>query len=227
MAQQYAPATFPGMAGAGMGFAKGGPVKAGRGRDAQWGESKEAFDEPGVEKKARGGVLRRRPKPKKKAVAMAPPVPLEMDDQPPPPAGPAGATIPGGPAPGPTMPVGMKAGGKFIGRAIKHPGSLRRSLGAKKGENIPAGKLEAAAKKPGKLGKRARLAETLEKLRPKKKAKGGECKPDKMAAGGAAKQRRGFPKTEAPPKKARRFAEGGKVRGCGAAQKGCTFSGVF
>jgi hypothetical protein len=34
----------------------------------------------------------------------------------------------------------------------------------KKGEKIPAGKLAAAAKKPGKMGQRARLAQTLKKL---------------------------------------------------------------
>ena len=58
---------------------------------------------------------------------------------------------------------GFKKGGsaKWIQSAIKKPGSLRKSLGVKKGEKIPAGKLAAAAKKPGKLGQRARLAETL------------------------------------------------------------------
>jgi hypothetical protein len=54
--------------------------------------------------------------------------------------------------------------GKWIQSAIKKPGSLRKSLGAKKGEPIPAKKLSAAAKKPGKLGQRARLATTLKKL---------------------------------------------------------------
>jgi hypothetical protein len=49
----------------------------------------------------------------------------------------------------------------FIAGAIKKPGALRKELGAKKGEPIPAGKLAAAAKKPGKLGQRARFAETL------------------------------------------------------------------
>lgn len=48
-----------------------------------------------------------------------------------------------------------------ISKAIKKPGSLRKSLGIKKGKDIPAGKLAAAAKKPGKLGQRARFAETL------------------------------------------------------------------
>jgi hypothetical protein len=35
----------------------------------------------------------------------------------------------------------------------------------KKGEKIPAGKLAAAAKKPGKMGQRARLAQTLKGLK--------------------------------------------------------------
>ena len=56
-----------------------------------------------------------------------------------------------------------KSGG-WIKDAIKKPGSLRASLGVKKGEKIPAGKLAAAAKKPGKMGQRARLAQTLKKL---------------------------------------------------------------
>ena len=49
----------------------------------------------------------------------------------------------------------------WIAGAIKKPGALRKELGAKKGEKIPAKKLAAAAKKPGKEGQRARLAETL------------------------------------------------------------------
>jgi hypothetical protein len=51
---------------------------------------------------------------------------------------------------------------KWIQSAIKHPGALRRQLGAK--DNIPAKKLAAAAKKGGTLGRRARLAQTLKKL---------------------------------------------------------------
>lgn len=57
--------------------------------------------------------------------------------------------------------------GKWIQKAIKKPGALRQSLGVKKGETIPAGKLAAAAKKPGKLGQRARLAQTLKKMKKK------------------------------------------------------------
>ena len=56
----------------------------------------------------------------------------------------------------------------WIAGAIKKPGALRRELGVKKGEKIPAKKLAAAAKKPGVEGKRARLAETLKKLSKKK-----------------------------------------------------------
>jgi len=49
----------------------------------------------------------------------------------------------------------------WIAGAIKKPGALRKELGVKEGKTIPAKKLAAAAKKPGKLGQRARLAETL------------------------------------------------------------------
>ena len=59
--------------------------------------------------------------------------------------------------------VTAKSGG-WIKDAIKKPGSLRASLGVKKDEKIPAGKLAAAAKKTGKMGQRARLAQTLKKL---------------------------------------------------------------
>jgi hypothetical protein len=54
----------------------------------------------------------------------------------------------------------FKKGG-WIADAIKKPGSLRKSLGVKEGQKIPAGKLAKAAKAPGKLGQRARLAQTL------------------------------------------------------------------
>lgn len=52
----------------------------------------------------------------------------------------------------------------FIKSAIKHPGALRRTLGAKKGQPIPRKKLVAAAKKDGVTGRRARLALTLRSL---------------------------------------------------------------
>jgi hypothetical protein len=54
---------------------------------------------------------------------------------------------------------------KWIQNAIKKPGSLRAELGAKPGKNIPKAKLAKAAKAPGKMGQRARLAETLGKLK--------------------------------------------------------------
>lgn len=53
----------------------------------------------------------------------------------------------------------------WIAGAIKKPGSLKKELGVKKGEKIPAKKLEAASKKPGVEGKRARLAETLKSFK--------------------------------------------------------------
>lgn len=63
---------------------------------------------------------------------------------------------------------GGKTKGKLdISKAIKKPGALREQLGAKKGKNIPAGKLAKAAKAPGKLGQRARFAEMLAKMRKK------------------------------------------------------------
>lgn len=62
---------------------------------------------------------------------------------------------------------GFKKGGsaKWIQSAIKKPGALRKAMGVKAGEKIPAKKLAAAAKKPGKMGQRARLAQTLSKLK--------------------------------------------------------------
>ena len=53
----------------------------------------------------------------------------------------------------------------WIQKALKKPGSLRKSLVVKKVKKIPAKKLNAAAKKPGKLGQRARLANTLNGLK--------------------------------------------------------------
>jgi hypothetical protein len=54
---------------------------------------------------------------------------------------------------------------KWIQKAIKKPGALRKEMGVPAGKKIPASKLAAATKKPGKLGKRARLAETLKGLK--------------------------------------------------------------
>jgi hypothetical protein len=53
---------------------------------------------------------------------------------------------------------------KWIQKAIKKPGALHKELHVPKDEKIPKEKLEKAAKKKGKEGQRARLAETLEKM---------------------------------------------------------------
>ncbi len=52
----------------------------------------------------------------------------------------------------------------WIAGAIKRPGALHKQMGVPQGKKIPAGKLAKAAKAGGKLGQRARLAETLKKL---------------------------------------------------------------
>jgi hypothetical protein len=54
---------------------------------------------------------------------------------------------------------------KFIQSAIKKPGQLHRDLGVPQGKKIPASKVAAAAAKGGKVGQRARFAQTLSKLR--------------------------------------------------------------
>ena len=52
-----------------------------------------------------------------------------------------------------------------IKKAIKKPGALRKALGIKAGQKIPASKLNKAAKAPGKLRQRARFAKTLKGFR--------------------------------------------------------------
>ena len=46
-----------------------------------------------------------------------------------------------------------------------HKGLLHTELGVPQGQKIPAKKLAAAEKKPGPVGKRARLAKTLERFK--------------------------------------------------------------
>ena len=53
----------------------------------------------------------------------------------------------------------------WIAGAIKKPGQLHKDLGVPAGKTIPAKKLAAAAEKKGKVGQRARLAETLKGLK--------------------------------------------------------------
>lgn len=51
---------------------------------------------------------------------------------------------------------------KWIQKAIKKPGALRKTLGVKKGETIPMEKLRKAEKSKNPVtARRARLAETL------------------------------------------------------------------
>jgi hypothetical protein len=54
---------------------------------------------------------------------------------------------------------------KFIQKAIKKPGALHKSLGVPQGQKIPKSKIAKAATKGGKLGQRARFAQTLAKIR--------------------------------------------------------------
>lgn len=61
----------------------------------------------------------------------------------------------------------------WIASAIKKPGALHAQLGVPQGKKIPAKTLAKAAKKGGKEGKRARLAETLKGLKHKTKKKVG------------------------------------------------------
>ena len=54
---------------------------------------------------------------------------------------------------------------KWIQKAIKHPGALKKSLHIKKGKTIPSATLRKAEHSKNPLtAKRARLAETLKKL---------------------------------------------------------------
>lgn len=59
----------------------------------------------------------------------------------------------------------------FIQGAIKKPGQLHKDLGVPQGQKIPKAKLDAAASKGGKVGQRARFAETLEGMPHGKKGK--------------------------------------------------------
>jgi len=54
----------------------------------------------------------------------------------------------------------------WIKKAINpgQKGSLRRALNVPDGKNIPVKKLNAAAKRKGKIGQKARLAKTLRKF---------------------------------------------------------------
>lgn len=49
----------------------------------------------------------------------------------------------------------------WIKGAVKKPGQLHRDLGVPQGQKIPASKLDAAAKRGGKVGQRARFAKVM------------------------------------------------------------------
>lgn len=53
----------------------------------------------------------------------------------------------------------------------RKPGTLHRALKVPMGKKIPMGKLQAAAKKPGVTGRRARLALTLRNIQKGNKKK--------------------------------------------------------
>lgn len=55
----------------------------------------------------------------------------------------------------------------WIAGATKNKGALHRNLNVPEGKKIPAAKITAAAKRPGVVGKEARLAQTLKGLRKK------------------------------------------------------------
>lgn len=76
----------------------------------------------------------------------------------------------------------LKEEEKWIQKAIKKPGALHKQLGVPQDEPIPAGTLAAAAEKGGKLGKRARLAMTLKKLKEMELTPDQEKKIDELTA---------------------------------------------
>jgi hypothetical protein len=55
----------------------------------------------------------------------------------------------------------------WIAEATKNKGALKRQLGVDEDETIPTSKLNKAASKGGKLGKRATLAKTLKSFKKK------------------------------------------------------------
>lgn len=54
---------------------------------------------------------------------------------------------------------------RWIAGAVRHRGALHRALGVPLGQRLPLSLVRRAARAPGKLGRRARLALTLRKLR--------------------------------------------------------------
>ncbi len=77
---------------------------------------------------------------------------------------------------------------RFIQKAIKHPGALHRQLHIPAGEKIPVSTLRSAAKKPGKLGQRARFALMLRVV---SKHEGAAKRSAAAKKGWATRRRRG------------------------------------
>lgn len=65
--------------------------------------------------------------------------------------------------------MAKKRSKNWIKGAIKRPGQLHRDLGVPAGKTIGKAKIQAAAKRKGKVGARARFALMLAKFRRKKK----------------------------------------------------------
>ena len=63
----------------------------------------------------------------------------------------------------------MATKSKWIQKANIKKGALHKQLGIPMGQKIPLAKEQAAAKKGGKLGARARLALTFRSMKKKKK----------------------------------------------------------
>lgn len=60
----------------------------------------------------------------------------------------------------------------WVQAAVGHnPGALHKALGIPEGQKIPLQTLEAAAKRPGKVGQEARLALTMRHFHHPKKGK--------------------------------------------------------
>lgn len=70
-----------------------------------------------------------------------------------------------GPTPPALLFMGDAMAKNWIKDAIGKPGSLHKALKVPGDKKIPAAKLAAAAKKPGKMGQRARLAQTLKSFK--------------------------------------------------------------
>lgn len=61
--------------------------------------------------------------------------------------------------------MNLNQNSNWIQGAVKKPSALHAQMGIPLGEKIPASRLAAAADKGGKLGERARFAETMKGLR--------------------------------------------------------------